>query len=194
MQTTKEEFWNWFDENKTSLEVFISEGQRSYEIYEQLSDKLNGYSEFLIPELTMDKEDRFILVISCDGMKQGIPDVEALTENVRIFDNWVIVKYRQPSPMKRIPFGGVSLKRKNIYLTWSETVSNKYQIVFFVRGYNEQNQHYEGATILHMDHSIGEYNAMTRIEGVTIKKLGLWQSKKDLKTLDDLAVALGVLL
>jgi len=194
MQTTKEEFWNWFDKNKTSLEVFISEGQRSYEIYEQLSDKLNGYSEFLIPELTMDKEDRFILVVSCDGVKQGIPFAEALTEGVKDFENWKIVKYRQPSPMKRIPFGGIRLKRKDIYLTWNEPVAGKYHIIFFVKGHNEQNQHYEGATLLHMDHTIGEYNAMTRIEGVTIKRLGLWQSKKGLKTLDDLAVALGVLL
>ena len=56
MHLTKEEFWSWFDENKASLEAFVSEEQRGYGIYEELSDKLNAYSEFLIPELTMDNE------------------------------------------------------------------------------------------------------------------------------------------
>jgi len=41
-----------------------------------------------------------------------------------------------------------------------------------------------------MDHTIGELNAMTRIEGVEIKKLGLFQSKKELKTLDELKIEL----
>ncbi|HSZ84385.1 MAG TPA: hypothetical protein VK787_00050 [Puia sp.] len=63
---TKEDFWNWFDTNKVSLENFISEKNQDYDIYETLSEKLKQYCEFLIPELTINEENKFVLVISCD--------------------------------------------------------------------------------------------------------------------------------
>lgn len=181
----KEEFWNWFDENKALLEDLISEKSKSYEIYESLSDKLKQYNEFLIPEITVTRENKFVLVISCDGLKQGIPFVDSLTENLRNFDNWEVVKFRQPGPMKLIPLQGLNLKRNSIFLVWEKTVTGKYKITFYVKGYSSKNNSYEIGTLLHMDHTIGEYNAMTKVEGVEIKKLGLFQSKKGLKTLDE---------
>ena len=63
---TKESFWEWFDNNKNSIENFISSEHTDYSIYETLSDKLKQYSEFLIPELTMTEDNKFVLVISCD--------------------------------------------------------------------------------------------------------------------------------
>ena len=185
---TREDFWDWFDNNKVSLENFMSEKSRDYKIYEMLSGKLKEYCEFLIPELTINEENKFVLVISCDGMKQGIPFAEALTENLRKFDNWVILKFRQPGLMEFIPINGLNLKRSNIFLEWRKTSSLKYFITFYVKGFSSHNRNYEIGTLLHMDHTIGEYNAMTRIEGVEIKKLGLFQSKKNLKTLDDLKI------
>ncbi len=181
----KEEFWNWFDENKALLEDLISEKSQSYEIYESLSDKLKQYNEFLIPEITSTLENKFVLVISCDGMKQGIPFVDSLTENLRHFDNWEVVKFRQPGPMKSIPLRGLNLRRNSIFLEWEKTVTGKYKITFYVKGYSSKNDSYEIATLLHLDHTIGEYNAMTKVEGVEIKKLGLLHSKKGLKTLDE---------
>ncbi len=181
----KEEFWNWFDENKALLEDLISEKSQSYEIYESLSDKLKQYNEFLIPEITGTRENKFVLVISCDGMKQGIPFVDSLTENLRNFDNWEVVKFRQPGPMKSIPLQGLNLKRNSIFLEWEKKATGKYKITFYVKGYSLKNNNYEIGTLLHLDHTIGEYNAMTKVEGVEIKKLGLLHSKKGLKTLDE---------
>jgi hypothetical protein len=37
-----------------------------------------------------------------------------------------------------------------------------------------------------LDDTIGEYDAMTRVEGVKFERLGLFQSKKAFKTPDDL--------
>ena len=104
--------------------------------------------------------------------------MQTLTEGVQDFENWQIVKYSQPSPKKRIPIGDITLKPKNIYLTWNELKAGKYYINFFVKGYDEQNKHYEGAAILHMDHTIGEYNAMTRIEGDHKKSWGCGNPEK----------------
>jgi hypothetical protein len=183
---TKDDFWNWFDNNKTSLESLISEKTQDYKIYEELSDRLIQYNEFLIPEITINEEDKFVLVISCDGIRQGIPFVEAITENLRKFDNWVILKFRQPAPMELIPLNDLNLKRTSILLEWEKTPSKKYFITFYIKGFSSHNKNYKMATLLHMDHTIGEYNAMTQIEGVEMKSLGLFQSKKGLSTLDDL--------
>lgn len=187
---TKEEFWNWFENNKTALENLISGKNQDYEIYEALSERLKRYNESLIPEITINEENKFILIISCDGVKKGIPFAESLTENLRQFDNWLIQKFRQPGGMEIIPLNGLNLKRSSIFLEWREMSSKKYFITFYVKGFTPYNVDYEIATLLHMDHSIGEYNAMTRIENVEIKKLGLFQSRKNLKTLDDLKIEL----
>lgn len=45
--------------------------------------------------------------------------------------------------------------------------------------------HQTGA-ILHLDHTIGEYDAMTKIHNVQLKRRGIFKSKDSLKTLDDL--------
>ncbi len=138
----------------------------------------------------MTKDNKFVLIISCDGMKQGIPFAEELTSNLQGFENWIILKFRQPDPMEFIPINGLNLRRSSIFLEWEKASSGKYQITFYVKGYLSNNPSYEMGTLLHMDHTIGEYNAMTRIEGVEIKKLGLFQSKKGLRTLDDLRIEL----
>jgi hypothetical protein len=183
---TKEEFWNWFDNNKASLEKFISAKNSDYKTYEDLSTNIKQYNEFLIPELTINDDNKFVLVISCDGIRQGIPFVEALAKNLKKFDNWEIVKFRQPGPMEFIPVNGLNLKRSSIFLEWEKTPSQNYDITLFVKGYAPNNSSYKTGIFLHLDHTIGEYNVMTRIEEITIKKLGLFQPKKRLKTLDDL--------
>lgn len=183
---TKESFWEWFDDNKNLIENFISSEHTDYSIYETLSDKLKQYSEFLIPELTMTKDNKFVLVISCDGIKQGIPFAEELIKNIRPIENWIVVAFRQPDAMVCIPVNGLNLKRTNIFLQWQKSASGKYFLTFYVKGFSPRDPNYEIATLLHMDHTIGEFNAMTRIEGVKIKKLGLFQSKNGLKTLDEL--------
>jgi hypothetical protein len=190
---SKDDFWLWFDQNKIALEDFLSKESTDYTIYESLSDKLKQFSEFLIPELTSDNEGHFILIVSCDGMKQGIPFVERLVQGIKEYSNWVVVKYRQPGPMKVIPLDGLSLKRKNIYLTWTKTTEGKFELTFYVKGFTPRNKNYEIGTLLHLDHTIGEFNAMTKVVSVKINKLGFFQSTKDLKTLDDLMTEINSL-
>ena len=183
---TKENFWEWFDNNKTSIENFISSEHTDYEIYDTLSDKLKQYSEFLIPELTMTEDNKFVLVISCDGIKQGIPFANNLVQDLKPIDNWKVFTFRQPGAMESIPVNGLNLRRKDILLQWQKTSSGKYDLTFYVKGFSGNDTNYEMGTLLHMDHTIGEFNAMTRIGGVEIKKLRFFQSKKGLKTPDEL--------
>jgi hypothetical protein len=54
------------------------------------------------------------------------------------------------------------------------------------------NQTQQSGAILHLDHTIGEYNAMTKIQNVKFKSLWPFQSKDGLKTLDDLKVEMDI--
>ena len=75
---------------------------------------LQLFNDHLVPEITMDKEDRCILVISCVGFRQSVSALEQLTEGIIEYANWKVVKYRQPGPMEFIPLNGQKVKRKNI--------------------------------------------------------------------------------
>lgn len=187
---TKEMFWEWFDSNRKGLEEFISSPYNDREVYEQLTEKIQQYSTHLMPELTIDKDRKFVLIISCDGIKDGIPFVESITSDLKPYDNWVIHKYRQPGPMESIPINDIDLKRSDIFIEWERLDDNKFDVTLFVKGFTAKNPSYTMATYLHLDHTIGEYNAMTKIETLEIKKLGLFQSTKNLKSLDEFKSAI----
>jgi hypothetical protein len=181
---TKNDFWYWFEQYMPALERLISTDSGDYTEYNALSAKLSEFNEVLVPEITMEKE-LYVLIISCDGNQEGIPAVEELTEGVREFPNWKIVKYRQPGSMEFIPVDGHEVKRDTIWLDWEKTPGGKYNLTFF-RKWNSSKRLYQTGAMLHLDHAIGEYNAMTRVGGIEFKKLGLFQSVDGLRTLDDL--------
>lgn len=187
---TKENFWKWFEENMAAIELFIVKEPRDYSIYQALSENLRQYNKFLIPEITIDEDNHFVLIISCDGIRQGIPYAEKLTEDMKPYPNWKIIKYRQPGPMEVIPVNGLNLKRKDVFLLWQKTLTNTYLLTFYVKGYSSNNPAYEIGTLLHLDHTIGEFNSMTRIENAKLERLRFFQSKRGLKTLDDLKIEL----
>ena len=72
---TKQEFWNAFDVLRPELEQLISGKSKDYTAYNTLSDMLQLFNGQLVPEITMDKEDRYILVISCDGFRQSVSNM-----------------------------------------------------------------------------------------------------------------------
>jgi hypothetical protein len=100
---TKQEFWLWFEEHLTDLEKLIISQSVDYSIYDALTEKLTQFDKHLIPEITMDEQERYILILSCDGNREGMPALEYLAENPKEYANWKIVKYRQPGPMIFIP-------------------------------------------------------------------------------------------
>jgi hypothetical protein len=75
--------------------------------------------------------------------------------------------------------------RKGILLSWIKTADNRYQLTFY-RNSNYNKTTYETGALLHLDHTIGEYNSMTLIEEVEFKQLDHSEDIGGLKTLDNL--------
>jgi hypothetical protein len=182
---TRQEFWGSFEQQMPALELLISGKSSDLAGYNALSENLQAFNKYLIPEITMDQDNHYILIISCDGNREGIPAIERLMKDMKAYPDWRIIKYRQPGPMEFIPLLEQKVHRKDILLTWKKMPDEQYLITFYLKWYLNNKTQQVGA-ILHMDHTLGEYDAMTRIHDAQFKSLRLFQSKKGLKTLDDL--------
>jgi len=78
---TKQEFWLWFEEHLTDLEKLIISQSVDYSIYDALTEKLTQFDKHLIPEITMDEQERYILILSCDGNREGMNGEYLLSDN-----------------------------------------------------------------------------------------------------------------
>jgi hypothetical protein len=74
----EKKFWNWFLDHKLKLEEFVLSHTKDYSLYEELTNQLRSFNEHVIPELTVDSSGNYILVLSCDGIRDGIEFVERL--------------------------------------------------------------------------------------------------------------------
>ena len=182
---TKQEFWKSIEMQMPALEELITGRTGDYGAYNALSDDLRSFNELLVPEITIDTDNRYVLLISCDGCRQGSPAVEELTDNIDLYPNWKIVKYRQPGAMEFIPLKGQKVYRKDILISWEKTPDGQFDLTIHLKWYLS-NQTQKTGAILHLDHTIGEYDAMTRVRNVEFRSRGIFGSKVRLKTLDDL--------
>jgi len=72
------------------LEQLLTGKTSDYSSYNALSADLHAFNEYLVPEITGGKDGRFVLIISCDGFRQGTPAVEELTSDVTSIQHWTI--------------------------------------------------------------------------------------------------------
>lgn len=180
------EFWIWFNRKKKGIENFLHSDLSDITPYEELTQQVKNYNELLIPEITIDELDRYVLIISCDGNREGIPAVEKLTGNIPTIENWVIKPYRQASGFVNFPIDGLSFSEKSILVKYEKVKGQEvYDIELYLKGYNASDRRYDIAAAVYLDHGIGEYNAMTKIRGASLKKLGLFTSREELLTLSE---------
>jgi hypothetical protein len=181
---TAEEFWNWFLSEKTEIEKFIHSDTDDYSIYNELTDKLRSYHNLVMPELTRDKEDFYVLILTCDGKKDGIEPVEQLFNSAPGIDKWKIQKFRAPGHVVELNYQGLSLKPESLKIKY---VSNGlyFDIVVFIKGYSDTDERFKGLAFLYLDHFVGEYNVMTRIGQIKFKELALPTQTSDKVSLQE---------
>jgi len=180
------QFWNWFIENKKMIQDFLKSNSRDYAPYEELTAKLKNYHKEVIPELTIDAANNFVLILSADGIREGILPVEKLFESAPAIDKWVIQKFRAPGNVINLNFKGLDFKATDIKAKYFLN-AGLIDIELYIKELKENDSRYKSLAFLYLDHLIGEYLIMTKIGTISFKKLGLFTKTSPLVTLPELS-------
>ena len=160
----KEIFWKWFLRNQTDLEDFISSENRNYTVYNELTKQLKKFNDLLFPEITIDKENNFILIITPDGIRDGVNPTIEIVKAAPIIKGWKIKKFRQASDKISLNFKGLQFNYDDIKI-WRYFIleQDKVNLSVLIKNYDEKDNRYISLAFLYLDHILGEYNVLTRV-------------------------------
>ena len=189
---TEFQFWDWFTNHSKQLEHFMTSNLSDYSVYNELSAKLKTYHNNVIPELTMDKANNFILILSADGISNGIIPIEKLFASAPLLNGWIIQKFRKPGAVSNLNFRGLGIPAKDVKIKYSLN-ANEVDIELYIKGYKENDSRYKSLGFLYLDHFIGEYSVMTKVGNIQFRKLGLFLKPPNLASLEEFAEILNAL-
>lgn len=162
----EEKFWNYFLENQKILADFIDSDLSDYRPYNEVTQKMKIYSDYLFPEVTKYKNGKYVLVITPDGEPKGILPTQKLYESKPLIENWVVEKFRQPKDdFTEFEYEGLKYASSDIeILSEYDNETEKMNIQVFIRNMNSDEQKYKTMAWIYLDNILGEFNS--------IKKLG----------------------
>lgn len=178
-------FWKWFVRNRVKIEKFIdTEDHEDYSIYNRLTAKIKRVNELLIPEVTSD-QDKYFLIISCDGISEGIKSVQKLYDSAPQIDNWVFIKFRQPKEKFDLNYKGLEFKYEDIKV-WRkfDLEKEKVDIALLIKKYNNEDNRFKALGFLYLDHFIGEYNTMTRVGHIDFLDWNTLEENKHIESIN----------
>jgi hypothetical protein len=168
---TKEEiFWNWVAKNKFKLEKFINSEQKNYRIYNHLTKEIQKYNPLLFPEMTLTKDNEIVLIITPDGIPEGILPTQKLYSAKPELENWVIKKFRQATDEIELNYDGLEYPSSDIKII-PELDNDKINIKVLILNMNSDVKKYKTLAFLYLDHILGEYNTITKIGYIDFYKL-----------------------
>ncbi len=171
-ELAKENFWNWFNSNKNALEEFIQDPERDYTIYHQLTDELQKFSELLYPEITINEKDQFVLIITPNGITDGIEPTREIVAAAPAVNGWEIIRFRQPRDEVSLEFDGVFYESSDIEIIPElDEARDKVNIILFIRNMDKDPKNYQTLAFLYMDHILGEFNSITKVGYIDFKHL-----------------------
>jgi hypothetical protein len=159
---TENEIWNWFSKNNKDLIDFLHSDMSDYSIYNEFTGLVQQFSEYLFPEITGHESGKYVLIITCDSRREGIPFVEKLCNAAPIFENWIIEKYRKPGHILQLNFNGLEFEAEDVKVNYQMT-NGIYDIKILIANYNRDDDRYKSLAFLYLDHFVGEYAVMTKI-------------------------------
>ena len=176
-QTPEEKFWNWFDTNRERVQssLYISKDKINDALIEEIGKKVKGYNKAISWEMGQAQDGVWELILGCDGIKEGIPQVEKLVNSAPKLPNWRILKYRQPRPIEntnRIAYEGLSINPDEIMVYFEKNdETSKFDIAVFFKHYSETDKRYMSCGFLYLDEILGEYNVMTKVGSIEFLEL-----------------------
>lgn len=176
----EQEFWNWFLSNKKKIEKFVDSNHSDYSVYELLTKKMRAYHDEIVPELTKTKDDKYVLIITPDGIKAGIEPTIALAAAKPDIENWIVEKFRQPSDEITLEWDGLTYPSSDIEI--AAKINHEKEVVditVFIRNMNKDEKKYQNLAFLYLDHILGEFNVLTKVGYIEFSNLDQDKREKD---------------
>ncbi len=165
-------FWEWFIDNKKELETFIDSEQKDFKIYDELTKRIKTYNRILFAELTKNEAGKYIIIITPDGLKDGVLATKKLGESHPLIENWLIQKFRQPMDDIRLEIGGITYPPSDIEVYAEvDRLNELVNVEIFIRNMDKDEEKYQTIAWLYMDHIIGEFNSITKVGSVAFHNL-----------------------
>jgi len=184
--SAEEIFWEWFISYKTIIEKFIDSDNRNYSIYDELTNRIRDYNKLLFPELTKESE-KYILIITPDGIKEGIEPTRKLALAAPDIENWIVKIFRQPTDEITLNFDGLEYLSSDIEIF--PTIDNEREVIdiqVFIKNMNKDESKYQSLAFLYFDHILGEFNSMTKVGYIDFYNLEEGETVEDGITLLEL--------
>ncbi|MGB6150454.1 MAG: hypothetical protein WBG48_00560 [Pricia sp.] len=163
--TPEKKFWNWILENKDGLKKFIASDHSDLRIYNKLTKEMQKYNSLLFPEMTMTKDNECVLIITPDGMPEGVSPTQKLYSEKPEIKNWIIKKFRQPTDESDLNYNGIAFPSSDVRILPIEKDLEKgiIHIKVFVRNLDSDLQNYRTLAWLYLNHILGEFNTITKV-------------------------------
>ena len=156
-------FWSWVVKNKSKLEEFIHSDFNDYRIYNSLTKELKKYNKLLFPEMTVE-DNKIVLILTPDGMSDGIKPIQKLYNAKPEIDNWIVKKFRQPKDDVEMNFQDIAYKPSDIkILSQLNEQEEKVDVIIYIKNMNLDPKGYQTLAFLYLDHILGEFNTITRV-------------------------------
>jgi hypothetical protein len=186
-----EAFWKWFGKEKTRIAKEIDSGDPERvnaaldEVIQELSGVASGLS-FLYGDMKDDKE----CVITALGDREYFEDVKKLVDSAPKLKGWRVVAFRPAAKSTngfRIKMGDIDLGVEDVQFQAFDLEGGKLGITLYPKGLTDENRNIVGnATIVLLDHTVGEYNAVMKIDSLIMEPIAKAEKGKKLYTLDKL--------
>lgn len=163
-QSKEKRFWSWVSTNKTALENFISSEPKDYSIYHQLTAEMKKYNPVLFPEMTLTEKNEVVLIITPDGISEGVLATQKLYDSKPNFPNWKIKKFRQATNDIKLNYDGIEYPSSDIeIIPQINGEREKFDLQIFIRKMDLDVLRHQALAFLYLDHILGEFNTITKI-------------------------------
>lgn len=158
-------FWSWFTSHSAEIAT-IERGD------EPIADALHEELKKVRSELTFELGPRMVpreLIVSADGLREAFPAVASLVAAAPAMSGWKAIAFRQRKPGFVLEYDGVKLSADDVRMTTSPEPSGKTAVELYVAGLTPANKKkMEGACLLLLDATLGEYDVETRLGVIDI--------------------------
>jgi hypothetical protein len=185
-------FWRWFQQK---ADGFTENWEDAASHARSISTALARVNPGLKAVIGRHADGACEIEISADGMRELFPAVADLVAAAPAIPNWKVVAFRSRMDIDglSIQYGGVSVESRDIwFLAEINAATQVLDICYFVRGMEQDDRRRRGATIILVDHAIGEYDAVMRIGRITFAPLPEHPEAIDLHPISELATFIDV--